>query len=130
MVQIIVLNDALKNMYNAQKRDKRQVLLEPSLKVIIKFLTVMQKKLYIGEFELVDDHRAVKIVVELNRRLNKGAVISPCYDVAVGELEAWTACLPSSRYFGHIVLTTSVGIMDHDEARRKNVGEKVLGSFY
>jgi small subunit ribosomal protein S15Ae len=27
-------------------------------------------------------------------------------------------------------LTTSAGIMDHDEARRKNVGGKVLGFFY
>jgi small subunit ribosomal protein S15Ae len=32
--------------------------------------------------------------------------------------------------FGYIVLTTSAGIMDHDEARRKNVGGKVLGFFY
>ncbi|KAI5057518.1 hypothetical protein GOP47_0027533 [Adiantum capillus-veneris] len=130
MVRISVLNDALKNMYNAEKRGKRQVLLKPSSKVIIKFLTVMQKFGYIGEFELVDDHRAGKIVVELNGRLNKCGVISPRYDVAVGELEAWTARLLPSRQFGHIVLTTSAGIMDHDEARRKNVGGKVLGFFY
>jgi len=70
MVRISVLNDALKNMFNAEKRGKRQVLLKPSSKVIIKFLTVMQKHGYIGEFELVDDHRAGKIVVELNGRLN------------------------------------------------------------
>ena len=31
--------------------------------------------------------------------------------------------------FGFIVLTTSAGIMDHEEARRKNVGGKVLGFF-
>jgi small subunit ribosomal protein S15Ae len=43
MVRISVLNDALKNMYNAEKRGKRQVLIKPSSKVIIKFLTVMQK---------------------------------------------------------------------------------------
>jgi small subunit ribosomal protein S15Ae len=30
--------------------------------------------------------------------------------------------------FGYIVLTT--GIMDHEEARRKNAGGKVLGFFY
>ncbi len=42
MVRISVLNDALKNMFNAEKRGKRQVLLKPSSKVIIKFLTVMQ----------------------------------------------------------------------------------------
>ena len=30
-----------------------------------------QRKGYIGEFELIDDHRAGKIVVELNGRINK-----------------------------------------------------------
>ena len=43
MVRISVLNDALKNMYNAEKRGKRQVLIRPSSKVIIKFLSVMQR---------------------------------------------------------------------------------------
>lgn len=34
----------------------------------------MMKKGYIGEFEIIDDHRAGKIVVELNGRLNKAGV--------------------------------------------------------
>ncbi|EXB65311.1 40S ribosomal protein S15a-1 [Morus notabilis] len=122
MVRISVLNDALKSMYNAEKRGKRQVMIRPSSKVIIKFLLVMQKHGYIGEFEYVDDHRAGKIVVELNGRLNKCGVISPRFDIGVKEIEGWTARLLPSRQFGYIVLTTSAGIMDHEEARRKNVG--------
>ncbi|RLM87263.1 hypothetical protein C2845_PM04G25020 [Panicum miliaceum] len=130
MVRVSVLNDALKSMYNAEKRGKRQVMIRPSSKVIIKFLMVMQRHGYIGEFEYVDDHRAGKIVVELNGRLNKCGVISPRFDVGVKEIEGWTARLLPSRQFGYIVLTTSAGIMDHEEARRKNVGGKVLGFFY
>ncbi|KAF5932022.1 hypothetical protein HYC85_028193 [Camellia sinensis] len=90
MVRVSVLNDALKSMYNVEKIGKRQVMIRPSVKVITKFLIVMQKH----------------------------------------EIEPWMARLLPSRQFGYIVLTTSTGIMDHEEARRKNVGGKVLDFFY
>ncbi|GBG34358.1 40S ribosomal protein S15a [Hondaea fermentalgiana] len=130
MVRMNVLADALKTLSNAEKRGKKQVLIRPCSKVIIKFLKVMQAHGYIGEFEVVDDHRSGKIVVELTGRLNKCGVISPRFDVQVGDIEKWVGNLLPSRQFGHIILTTSAGIMDHEEARRKQTGGKILGFFY
>ncbi|KAI8506536.1 PREDICTED: 40S ribosomal protein S15a [Branchiostoma belcheri] len=130
MVRMNVLADALNAINNAEKRGKRQVMLRPNSKVIVKFLTVMMKHAYIGEFEIVDDHRAGKIVVNLTGRMNKCGVISPRYDVAVRDLESWQNRLLPSRQFGYIVLTTSSGIMDHEEARRKHTGGKILGYFF
>ena len=85
---------------------------------------------YIGEFEIIDDHRSSKIVIELNGRLNKCGVISPRFDVEYGEIEKWIVNLLPSRQFGHVILSTTYGIMTHEEARRKKTGGKILGFFY
>jgi small subunit ribosomal protein S15Ae len=90
----------------------------------------MQKKNYIGDFEVVDDRRSGKIVVELLGRLNKCGVISPRFDVGVHDYEKVVGNLLPSRQFGYIVLTTTYGIIDHERARRKHTGGKLLGFFY
>ncbi|KAJ3411641.1 hypothetical protein HDV05_001906 [Chytridiales sp. JEL 0842] len=128
MVRVSVLNDCLKSIVNAEKMGKRQVLIRPSSKVIVRFLTVMQKHGYIGEFEIIDDHRSGKIVVQLIGRINKCGVISPRFNIKQDDIEKWMANLLPTRQFGFIVLTTSAGIMDHEEARRKKTGGKVLGT--
>merc|ERR1739844_88927 len=130
MVKMSTLADALKSISNAEKRGKRQVLLRPSSKVIIRFLRCMQKAGYIGEFEEVDDHRAGKVVVHLNGRINECGVISPRYNVAVKDMEKWQVNLLPSRQFGHVVFTTSAGIITHEECRKRHVGGKVLGFFF
>ncbi|OAF67860.1 hypothetical protein A3Q56_04333 [Intoshia linei] len=114
MVCMSVLSDAMNAINNAEKRGKRQVLL----------------RRYISELEIIDDHRCGKIVVFLNGRINKCGVISPRFDVKLNKIERWTSRLLPSRQFGHIVLTTSGGVMDHEEARRKKTGGKILGFFF
>lgn len=108
-MKVNILAEALKKMVNAEKRGHRQVLLKPASKLLIKFLKLMQKHGYIGEFEIIDDHRSNKIVVELLGRINKCGVISPRFDIQLDGLETWTSTILPSRQFGHIVLSTTYG---------------------
>uniref|UniRef100_A0A8C3RSJ5 40S ribosomal protein S15a n=1 Tax=Chelydra serpentina TaxID=8475 RepID=A0A8C3RSJ5_CHESE len=104
MVHMNVLANALKSINNAEKHGKRQVLIRPCSKVIVRFLTVMMKHGYIGEFEIIDDHRSGKIVVNLTGRLNKCGVISPRFDV---QLKALKNDLENrrSRHFQLLIIT-------------------------
>ncbi|XP_069333414.1 small ribosomal subunit protein uS8-like [Eulemur rufifrons] len=122
--------EALKSINNAKKRGKCQILIRPCSKVIVRFLTVMMKHGYTGEFEIIDDHRAGKTIVKLTGRLNKCGVISPRFDVQLKDLEKWQNNLLPSRQFGFTVLTISAGIMDHEEARRKHTRQKILVFFF
>ena len=63
-------------------------------------------------------------------RVNKCGVISPRFDIPSTGYENWVGKLLPSRQFGYLVVTTSYGIMDHEEARRKQTGGKILGFFY
>ena len=130
MVLISVLSDCLKTILNAERAGKRQVLIRPSSKVIIRFLKLMQKRNYIGDFEVVDDRRGGKVVIELLGRINKCGVISPRFDIGVTEYEKVVANLLPSRQFGYIVITTNIGIIEQEKARRRHVGGKILGFFY
>lgn len=106
---------------------------DDSRKITARSLTFRQLCMslgYIEEFEEIDDHRSGKIVVQLNGRINKCGVISPRFNVQLAQIESWINLLLPARSFGYLILTTSAGIMDHEEARRKHVAGKVLGFIY
>lgn len=125
-----VLADALRSISNAERSGKKQVLIRPCSKIIIKFLQVMQDNGYIDKFTYIDNNRSGKIVVNLIGRINKCRAISPKYDVKIKESEKWISNILPSRQFGIIVLSTSKGIIGHKEAFIRKTGGKILGFFY
>lgn len=63
---------------------------------------------YIGDFDIIDDHRSGKIVVQLNGRLNKTGVISPRFNVQVTQIESWVNLLLPARSFGKLILVSTL----------------------
>ena len=75
-----------------------------------------KEKLFVSE-EYVD---------RIFRLLDRNASLS----FELSQLEIWQSKLLPSRQFGYVVLTTSHGILDHEDARKKNAGGKILGMFF
>ena len=83
------------------------------------------------KFEITDDHRAGKIVLNLIGRLHRCGAISSRFDVCNSQdLEQWQNNLLPSHQRGFIVLTASAGIMDQKEARRRCMRAKILACFF
>merc|ERR1712008_476831 len=67
---------------------------------------------------------------QFDRSFEQSRYHLPQIDVGISDIEKWTNNLLPSRQFGYIVMTTSGGIMDHEEARRNHLGGKILGFFF
>jgi small subunit ribosomal protein S15Ae len=104
--------------------------LASSKKLTTTVLVKSSSSLMGGKILAVPGHHQNKLILTCPISLNKTGVISPRYNVRLADLEKWVVKLLPSRQFGYIVLTTSAGIMDHEEARRKHVAGKIIGFFY
>ncbi|CAK62662.1 unnamed protein product (macronuclear) [Paramecium tetraurelia] len=116
MVKMNVLNDCLRSIVNAERQGRKQVLIRPTSKLVVKFLQVMQRHGYIGEFEIV------RMITEVAKQLLNYQVVSTNAE--------WANNILPARQFGCVVLTTNVGILTHEEARQRHIGGKILGFFY
>ena len=129
-MQFDPLNDAFVSIFNAEQAGHYEVTVKPASNLLGSLLGIMSERGYIGEYEKIENGRGGGYRIELVGAINKCGVISPRFDIKLGDVEKWITNLLPSKQFGHIVLTTSYGIMDHEEAKRKHTGGKILGYFY
>ncbi|KAG5030107.1 hypothetical protein AAZX31_05G209000 [Glycine max] len=125
-----ILNDALRSMVNAERRGKALVELKPISTVMSSFLQIMKHHGYIKDFQVYDPHRVGRIRVELQGRINDCKALSHRKDLKARDIEAYRLQTLPTHQWGYVVITTPDGILDHEEAIRKNVGGQVLGYFH
>ncbi|ESR64628.1 hypothetical protein CICLE_v10010805mg [Citrus x clementina] len=82
------------------------------------------------DFQVYDPHRVGKIKVELLGRVNDCRALTYRQDIKASEIEGYTVRALPTRQWGYVVITTPDGVLDHEEALRRNVGGQVLGYFH
>ncbi|XP_022959550.1 40S ribosomal protein S15a-2-like [Cucurbita moschata] len=125
-----ILNDALRAIVNAERRGKATVELKPISSVMSAFLKVMKDHGYINDFQVHDPQRVGRITVELQGRIKDCKALTYRQDIKAKEIEAYRIRTLPTRQWGYVVITTPEGILDHEEAIKRNVGGQVLGYFH
>lgn len=125
-----LINDAVANIKNHGRTGKAECTIRPTSKLLIDILKIFQKGGYIGEFEVVEDNKGGEIKVGLIKRINDCGIIKPRFAVKYDEYPKWEKRYLPARDFGLIVVTTSEGVMSHEEAKAKKLGGRLLAYVY
>ncbi|MBD3155070.1 MAG: 30S ribosomal protein S8, partial [Candidatus Aenigmarchaeota archaeon] len=102
----------------------------PASKLVKEVLKIMQKNKYIGVFEFIDDGKSGRFKIELKKRVNDCNVIKPRYSVKSDEFEIFEKRYLPAKDFGKLIVTTSNGVMTHEEAKKKHLGGKLLAYVF
>jgi small subunit ribosomal protein S8 len=124
------LSDALSAINNAARDDKEYATVSPTSNLLKNVLVELQQQGYIGVFELVEDGQGGKFKIEVTDEINECRPVKPNFSVQNDEFDKWAKRYLPAQGFGDLLVTTSHGVMTHEEAREENLGGKLLGYVY
>ena len=116
------ISDRLNQIMMAMNAGKKSFEMYSS-KFLVKVLEIMKKNGYI-DYKLKDD-KFQKVVIEI-KLLNECRSIRPRFYVKKDELDRYIRRFLPSRGFGVIIISTSKGLMTHNEALEKGIGGSLI----
>ena len=76
------------------------------------------------------DSKGNILKLHLLGKINKCAVIKPRFIVGKDDYEKYEKRFLPARNMGFMIVTTSSGVMTHDEAKKKGIGGKLVAYCY
>jgi len=123
------LADAFSAIKNAERVGKNTCVV-PASALVKNVLALMQKHGFIGDYEFVDDGKSGFFRVALVGKVNDCGVVKPRFSVRKNEFPKWEKRFLPADGFGYLIISTSKGIMDNDEAKKALTGGALVGYVY
>ena len=120
-----IVADALNQIMNAKKVGKNEVEIKRVSKLLLNLFEMMKDGGYI-DFEQKDERT---IMVKLIK-INECRAIKPRYYVTVKEIDKYLRRFLPSRNFGTLVVSTSKGLIGHNQAYENKIGGSLIAFFY
>jgi len=128
------LNDpigaALSKIVNAEKIGNKECSIKFAGKLMKSIFDVMKDSKYIGSYQEIIDTRGNYLKINLLGNINNCGVIKPRYPVKLDGYEKFEKRYLPAKDFGIIFVSTNQGIMTHHDAKKKNIGGKLIAFVY
>ena len=121
-----IIADALTRIKNAEHTGKRYVEVTPVSNLLKGILSLMKKDGYIGEYEIIDNGKGGIAKIKLLGKINSCGAIKPRFSITKYGFEKFEKRYLPAKNFGLLILSTSKGIMTHEEAKKKGIGGVLL----
>lgn len=116
--------DILNQIVNAKKADKLIVQTRNYSKLLLAVLEIMKEKGHLS-YELKDGKLIINIMDIMECK-----AIKPRFSVNKNNLDKYIRRFLPSRNFGHVIISTDKGLMDHKEAQENKKGGCLIAYFY
>lgn len=129
-----MLNDtlasALSNITNAEKIGRIECYFRPCSKLIMNIFNILNKEGYVGKYEVINDTKGRLLKINLLGKINKVGVIKPRFSIKKDNFEKFEKRFLPAKDFGILIVSTSKGLMTHNEAKEKKIGGKLIAYCY
>ncbi len=119
-----IISDVLNEIMNAKKAKKEFIVLDKSANLLLRILDLMKQYGYL-DYEILDEKIKINI-----KQLNECKAIKPRYSVGNKNVEKYVRRFLPARNFGYVIISTSKGLMTHQEAQENKIGGSLIAYFY
>ena len=119
-----IVADALNQIMNMKKARKGEAIINTTSKFLLKILELIKELGYINY-----KTREKQVTVEI-KKLNHCSAIKPRYNVSADEIDRYVRRFLPAKDFGYLIISTSKGLITHEEAIKKNIGGSLIAYVY
>lgn len=129
-----MLNDPLANVLsyikNHEKLGRKEITVSNNSKIIRKVLEILNEHMYVGEATPVDDGKNGTLKISLIGNINNVGVIKPRFNVKKDDFEKFEKRYLPAKNFGILIVSTSKGMMTHNQAKEQGLGGRLIAYCY
>ncbi|MDP3966340.1 MAG: 30S ribosomal protein S8 [archaeon] len=122
-----IVADALNMMRNAKKANKENIRVKIISNLLIEVLKIMKQKGAVKKYKINPKDKSLEVTLG---DFTECKAIKPRFSCDKFQIEKYRRRYLPSRNIGTVIISTSKGLMTHEEAENEKMGGSLISYFY